>query len=150
MLDLSFVISEAVVAGIEIGAILVNDFVLLVAWKNGSTYGVDAIDYAAKYASAYFETMMLFQDKRDVAKTLKEISAFYDSLPSGTSFTFSYGVNGAAYVAFTSITDSIMNRVYADAAGVDNIGSLQIKVEFGVSSNNAPTMEALSVLLEGE
>ena len=112
-MDLSWVISEAVTSGIEIGAILVADFDILVAWKNGASYGVDKIDYTAKYASAYFETRMLLQDRRDLVKTLREVSAFYNSLPAGTAITFSYSVNGAAYVAMTSVTDSVLARVYA-------------------------------------
>lgn len=145
VLDLSFVISPDVVATIEIGAILVADFTLLVAWKSGSSYGVDAIDYTAKYASAYFETMMLFQDQRDVAKGLKEVAACYNSLPASTGITFSYSINGAAYVAMTSVTDSEMSRIYAQLTYDGKIGSLQIKVAFTVSSNNAPTMECLEV-----
>lgn len=141
VLDLSWVISEAVTSGIEIGAIMVSDFDIFVAWKNGSSYGVDKIDYTAKYASAYFETMMLFQDKRDVLKTLSEIYALYNSLPTSCGLTFSYSVNGAAYVDMTSTTDSILNKIYVQDVNVPNVGSLQIKVSFTVSSNNAPTLE---------
>lgn len=149
ILDLSFPISERsagalVTSGIEIGAIIVADFTLLVSWKNGSAYGVDAIDYTAKLTLAYFETRMLFENKRDELKTLKEVAAFYNSLPASTGFTFSYSVNGAAYVAMTSVTDSILAKVKA-ALSVPKIGSLQLKVEFTVSSNNGPTMEALGV-----
>lgn len=144
IMDLSWVISPDVTSSIEIGALLVADFDLLVAWKSGSSYGVDKIDYTAKYASAYFETRMLFQDVRDVLKTLQEISAFYNSLPASTGITFSYSVNGAAYVSMTSITDSVLARVKSTLT-VSSVGSLQIKVAFTVSSNNAPTMEALGV-----
>mgnify|MGYP001583296925 CR=1 FL=1 len=146
VLDLSWVISEAVTTGIEIGAITVVDFDILVAWKNGSSYGVDAIDYTAKYTGAYFETMMLFQDKRDILKTLGEVSAFYNSLPASTGFTFSYSINGAAYVAMISVTDSVLARVKSELS-VGDIGSLQIKVAFTVSSNNAPVLEGLAVNL---
>ena len=140
VLDLSFVISEAVLASIEIGAIIVSDYDVFVAWKNGSSYGVDKIDYTAKYASAYFETMMLFQDKRDLIKTLGRVSSLYETLPSGTSITFSYKINHGSYVAMTSVTDSDLKEVYAELS-VPDIGALQIKVALGVSSNDAPTLE---------
>jgi len=146
-LDLSWVISPDATTGVEIGAILVADFDIIVAWKSGSTYGVDVIDYTAKYASAYFETMMLFQEKRDELNTLREVSAFYNSLPASTGITFSYSVNGAAYVAMTSITDAILNRIKAET-GPDSIGSLQLKVAFTINSNDAPVMEALGVEIE--
>lgn len=144
VLDLSWVISEDVTSSIEIGAILVADFDLLVAWKNGSSFGVDKIDYTAKYASAYFETMMLFQDQRNILKALANVSAFYNSLPASTGFTFSYSINGAAYVAMTSVTNSILNEVHAQLS-VGDVGSLQIKVAFTVSANDSPTLEALGV-----
>ena len=144
LLDLTFVNSQDKVATQEMGAILVLDFDLMVAWKDSSNYGVDAIDYSNKYASAYFETTMLLQKDRDKLKTLSEVAVFYNSLPADTNITFSYSVNGASYVAMTSVTDAILNKVFAELS-VENIGSLQIKVTFTVSSNNAPTMEALGV-----
>lgn len=147
VLDLSWVISPDVTSSIEIGAILVADFDILVAWKSGSTYGVDKIDYTAKYASAYFETKKLMQDKRDIVKTLQSVSAYYNSLPASTGITFSYNVNEAGYVAMTSVTDSKLARVYADLA-VGDVGSLQIKVAFTVSSNTAPVVEAIGVEIE--
>ena len=147
VLDLSWVISQDITATMEVGAILVNDFDLMVAWKDGTTYGVDVIDYTAKYASAYFETMMLFQDKRDILKTLKEVSAFYNSLPASTGITFSYSINGADYVTMTSVTDSILARVYSTLS-VESVGSLQLKIAFTVSSNSAPTVEAISLEMD--
>lgn len=144
VLDLTFVNSQDKTATQEMGAVLVLDFDLLTAWKDSSNYGVDKIDYTAKYASAYFETTMLFQDRRDVVKTLKQVEAFYNSLPASTGITFSYSVNGASYVAMTSVTDSVLARVFS-ALSVPQIGSLMIKVAFTVSSNSAPTMECLGV-----
>ena len=144
VLSLDWIISEAVTSGIEIGAIAVLDFDILVAWKNGSSYGIDKIDYTAKYGSAYIETMMLNQSQRDVIKTLANVSAFYNSLPASTGITFSYSVNGAVYVAMTSVTNSFINEVRAQLS-VGSIGSLQIKMAFTVSSNSAPTVEAIGV-----
>ena len=147
VLDLSFPISEAVTSGIEIGAIIVADFDILVAWKNGSSFGVDIIDYSNKLTTASFETMMLAQEGREVLKTLANVSAFYNSLPASTGITFSYSINGAAYVAMTSVTDSILNAVRAQLS-VDGIGSLQIRCAFTVSNNNAPVLEGLALYFE--
>lgn len=150
VMDLSWVISQDDTTAVEIGAILViGEFEIMVAWKEGSNYGVDKLDWTAKYASAYFETMMLFQDRRNVLDTLQGVAGYYATLPASTSLTFSYSINGAAYVAFTSVTDVIINKVYADLS-VGNVGSLQIKVAFGVSSNTAPELEALEAILAGE
>lgn len=147
VLDLSWVISPDVTSGLEIGAILVADFDILVAWKSGTSYGVDKIDYSNKYASAYIETRMIAPEKRDVQKVLREISAFYNSLPAGTGITFSYSVNAANYVDMTSVTDTDLARVYAQLS-VPEIGSLQFKISFTISGNTAPVLEALGIEME--
>jgi len=147
VLDLSWVNSQDKTAAQEIGAILTLDMDLLMAWKDGSNYGVDIQDTSNKYASAYFSTRKLFQKKRNILKTLVEVSALYDSLPGSTGFTISYSVNSAAYVAMTDITDSILQSVKARLTLTD-IGSLQIKVAFDVNANNAPTMEALDIIMQ--
>jgi len=147
VLDLSWIISQDDTTAVEIGSVLVvGEFEIMVSWKEGANFGVDILDWTAKYASAYFETMMLFQERRDVLDTLQEAAVYYAALPAGTSFTMSYSVNGAAYVPFTSVTDSIINKVYADLS-VGEIGSLQIKVAFGVSTNATPEMEALGIVM---
>lgn len=152
VLDLSFPISERsggalVTSSIEIGAIVVSGFDLMVAWKNGTSYGVDVIDYSNKLTLAYFETMTLSQEKRDTLKTLANVAAYYNSLPASTGITFYYSINGAAYVAMTSVTNSILAAVEAQLSA-DGIGSLQIKVSFTVSGNTAPVIESLAIDFE--
>ena len=147
VMDLSWVISQNVTASIEIGAILVSDFELLVAWKDGANFGVDKIDYTAKYASAYFETMMLFQEDRVQGKTIAGVVVPYNSLPANTGVTISYSVNGAAYVAMTDVDNSILQLLEAKLS-LGDIGSLQMKVSFDVSGNTAPAIEGLDVIME--
>lgn len=144
VLDLSYVISEAVTSGIEIGAIGVRDSDVYVAWKNGTSYGIDKLDYSTRYGSAYLETMLLFQGKRDMVKTMLNVSAFYNSLPASTGVTFYYSINGAAYVAMTPVTNSIINAIESKLK-VGLVGSLQIKMIFTVSSNSTPVIEAIGV-----
>lgn len=146
IMDLTYPISEDDLTSKQLGAIIVSGTNLLVAWS-GNGVGVDMIDYTAKYASAYFETTMLFQDKRNELKTQSEVAGFYNSLPASTGITFSYSINGAAYVAMTSVTDSIIAKVKAELS-VENIGSLQVKCAFTVSSNSAPTLECLDVTIQ--
>jgi hypothetical protein len=151
VLDLSWPISSGNMSAIEIGAVLVLDFDILVSWKDSTvpasiTYGVDKIDYSNKYASAYFETVKLAQDQRETQKTLREIDAYYDSLPANTGFNFYTSKNGTAYdSALTSVTDVDAAKVYAENIGLGEIGSLQIKVAFIVHNNDAPVMEALGI-----
>jgi len=147
VIDLSWVNSQDKVSTQETGAILVLDFDLIVAWKDSANYGVDKLDYSNKYGSAYFETMILAQDKRDIEKTLAEVVAYYQSLPASTGITFSYKINHGSYVAMTSVTHSNESAVKAELS-VGKIGSLQIKVAFTISSNDAPTLEALGVTFQ--
>lgn len=156
VLDLTYPISERssgelVLTGIEIGAIIVADFDILVSWKNGSTFGVDKIDYTAKMTLGYFETRMLFQSQRDEIQTMAGASVFYNSLPTSTNFVISYSKNAAAYVSMASeTTNNTDNNSVNAKLSVPGIGSLQIKVAFTVNSNDSPIMEALAVYLEGE
>lgn len=144
-LDLSFPISEGVTSGIEIGAILVIDFTMYVAWKHGSVYGIDKLDYTAKYANAYFETTMMWQGSRDILKILAEVRAMYYSLPAGTSFTISYNKNNDGYLPITESLDDSILKAWRTQLTVPDIASLQIKVAFNVVNNDAPEMEALGV-----
>ncbi len=145
-LTLDWVISEAVTSGIEIGAMLVIDGLIYVAWKYGSSYGIDRLDMTAKYTGSYFTTRMLFQEQRHLAKSLAEVAAYYNSMPANCGFTFSYSVNGAAFVAMTDVEDTTINEIKAELS-VPNIGSLQIKCAFDVSGNNAPTMEMFTAAI---
>ncbi len=149
VMDVSFVISQDLTSGVEIGAVAVLGFDLMVSWKEGSNYGVDKIDYTAKYASAYVESRMLYEDQRDILKSLIETKAFYDSLPASTGVTFSYNVNNAGYVAMTDIDDTKLNALKV-ALTVGEIGSLQIKMAFNISGNTAPTIEGIQTLITGE
>jgi len=142
VLDLSFPISSDEVSGMTIGAIIVDGADLYVSWKGASAQGVDKLDYSNKYASAYLESRMLFGEERENLKTLGELKALYNSLPSGTGVTFSYNKNNAGYVAMTDVDDDKLNALYTELS-VGEIGSLQVKMAFDVSSNNAPEIEKI-------
>ena len=144
VLDLSWVISQDLTSSIEVGAILVLGFDIMVAWKEGSNFGVDKIG-TTKYASAYIESRILFEEERGILKALAEVKAMYGSLPASTGVTFSYSINGAAYVAMTDVTDSKLAALKAQLT-VPEVGSLQIKIAFDVSSNDAPTIEMIEAL----
>jgi hypothetical protein len=91
VLDLSFPISSGEFSGVSVGAVLVKGADLYVAWKGAASAGVDKLDYTAKYASAYIETMMLSApNDRGLLKTALEACAYYASLPASTGVTFGY------------------------------------------------------------
>lgn len=153
VLDLSFPISERsggalVMSGIEIGAIIVSGMNMWVAWKNGSTYGVDKLDYSNKLDLAYFETRLLIPF-RSVQQNFGEFVIAYESLPTNTGFTLNYDQNHtASYTAFTSdeLVKDTDRKIYK-CEKVLNSNVLQLKVGFTVSSNDAPTFESLSMIV---
>jgi len=152
ILDLSWIISQDDTTAVEIGAIAVtgNGFDLMVAWKEGSNFGVDVIDYTAKYGSALFETQMLFQTRRNILKTLQKVYTLYETLPASTAVVFSYKINHGSYVTMTSLTDAKLQEIGSQDT-VEEIGALQIRVAITVNSNDAPTLEVpLGVDLLGD
>lgn len=150
ILDLPYPISERsggafVLTGIEIGAVAVVAGRLFVAWKNGSSYGVDAVDTSYKLDGAYFETRVMRPDRAKLINYAK-FSAFYASLPDSTAINIAYSKNYAGYTDTTEKTDTQMNEVYADSEGVE-AATLQLKVTVTVSGNNAPEIESAAAFV---
>lgn len=143
-LTLDWPISEGVMEGVEVGAILVVDGRIYASWQLGSEFGIDRLDMSSKYTSAYFITRMLFEGSRNKLDTLKQVSAYYNSLPSGTGFTFSYKKNNGSFVAMTDRVNAKLNEVRSQLS-VPEFGSLEIKCAFDVSSNDAPDLEMFTV-----
>ena len=143
VLSEDFVISEGVVASISIGAIIVDGQDLYVSWQNGSTFGIDQLDYTAKYASAYLETMRITPDVAGQSLVAK-IFAGYQSLPASTTLTFKYKENNAAsYTAMTTVNDTENVQLYAEAS--PNGRAMQFRIEFTVSVNDAPVIEHIGI-----
>lgn len=148
-LDLSWLNSQNKSSDQQIGAILALDFDLLVAWNdNSSAYGVDKIDYTAKYTAAYFETLMLDQMWRNTPRTLAGLRLLYNTLPASTSFSIYYSLNGADYVLFDAIVPNSLINAIDVKNSIPDMGSMQIKVVFNVSGNTSPDMEMLARLEE--
>lgn len=144
VLDLSFPISSGNFSGVTIGAILVNGADMYVAWKDASGAGVDKLDYTAKYASAYIETMMLTPlSERGALKTLSNVAADYVSLPANTDITTSYQKkHEGSYTPLTTVDDTKLNQVRTNQQGtVPEVAALQLRFDFTVSSNDSPEVE---------
>ena len=70
ILDLPYPISERsgsslVMSGIEIGGILAVGVDLYVSWKNGTTYGIDKLDYSNKMEAGYLETRLIVIEEKN-------------------------------------------------------------------------------------
>lgn len=142
VLDLSFPVSSGAFAGVSIGAVLSIGADLYVAWKDANGAGVDKLDYASKYASAYIETMMLSgQNDRGILKTAREACAYYASLPASTGITFGCKKKYEAdYSTLVAVTDSKLCAVKARQS-VPEVANLQLRFGFTVNGNDAPEIE---------
>lgn len=145
VLDLSFPISSGNLASLDIGAVLVKGADLYVAWKDATSAGVDKLDYTAKYASAYIETMMLSgANERGVLKTSLEACAYYASLPANTGITFGYKKNYEANYTTIDAAKTLNNTKLSAIEAretIPEVSNLQLRFGFTVSSNNAPEVE---------
>lgn len=149
VLDMPYPISERsggalVTSSIEIGALLAVGSDLYVSWKNGSTYGIDKLDYSNKLELAYLETVLISLDREKFSNFSKFVTT-YASLPAGTGITMQYSKNYADYTDTTEVTDTDRKIVQAEE-GVE-ANSLQLKISPTVSSNDAPEIESAGVFL---
>lgn len=137
-----YVISQDKVTSIEIGSILVEDNDVYVAWKDGSNFGVDKLDWSNKFASAFLEFPIIVADPLELS-TLAQFIANYVDLPAGTSLTWKYKLNHASsYTTFAlsaqDDTDKFQYRVEETLLH----RTLQIRVDFNVSVNAAPEIDS--------
>ena len=145
VMDLSFPISEGSLTGLEIGAILAVGADLFVAWKVGAAFGVDKLNYSAKYASAYIETMILtLTDARFDFKTVQNAFANYQTLPASTDINFKYKrIHEASFSAtVTSIDDVKLFQKRAELS-IGEVAAFQLRLDFTVNSNDAPEVESV-------
>jgi len=145
ILNLEYVISTGNITGVEIGAIAVVGDDILIGWKDttgGTTYGVDKVDWTAKYASAFLETRVLTLDRMNGKDMAVRIA--YRSLPANTAITLQKSVNGAPYESVTLRKDDT-RKLYETTVKIAGAGSCQLKFGFTVSSNNAPEVEMIQI-----
>jgi len=139
-----FIISQDSVSSLSLGSIIVDGQDVYVSWQDGSNYGVDKLDYTTKYASSYLETIRLTPDIQYVTATAKFL-ANYQSLPSGTSLTFKYKKNNdTSWTSLTTLDDTNMAQIYAEETIEGR--AFQWRIEFTISSDNAPVLELLGIL----
>jgi hypothetical protein len=136
---------EFVLTDVEIGTVLVAGSDLFVAWKNGSSYGIDKLDYSNKLSGAYFESRVMVVNREQLNTFLKFLVA-YASLPDNTAINIAYSKNYESYVEATEITDTQRKIVLAEKEGVE-ASTLQVRVKTTASGNNAPEIESAGVFI---
>jgi len=149
ILDFPYPISERsgtafVTTGIEIGAIAVSGFNVYVAWKNGTTYGVDKVDYSNKLDGAYLETRVMSLS-REMLSTVTTVNFNYYQIPTGCALALAYDKNYAGYTNMTSTVDT--NRLTVSSEEGVEANSMSVKLTFTTSSNDSPSIENGVVIL---
>ncbi|GAC1413746.1 MAG: hypothetical protein NVSMB66_6150 [Candidatus Doudnabacteria bacterium] len=141
-LNMEYVISQNVSTGISIGAIASVANTLIVAWKNGSTYGVDVIDWTNKFTGAFVKTVAV-SGERMAGKNWTEYAVTYKNLPGSSNLNIRYFPNYGTIASFspTPKQSSTFQNFYAQ----QNLeyAVMQFQVDFTVSGNNAPTVDGI-------
>jgi len=141
-----YVSSTGHLTAMEYGALLSIGSTLLSAFKDSTTtavYGVDAISWSTKYASAYLTTLAI-GGNRDKQKTFSNYVLAYRSKPTNTDLTLSYDPNFSG--SFTSITLKDQSDYYKMRSQQNvEAGSIQLKVAFTISGNYSPELELVYV-----
>lgn len=143
VIDLTYPLSVGTFDGVTIGSILVVGDTFYVSWQSGASYGVDKIDYTAKYASAYIESRNLAgAGNRHQIKTLSDVHVPYYSLPASTGITIGVKKNYETnYVSMNVMTDDKRKLVKLKNPSVKDVANPQLRIGFTVNANNAPVIE---------
>jgi len=150
ILDFPYPISERsgsdfVTSTLTIGGILVVGSVVYVAWKNGSTYGIDKLDTTARLDGAYMDTRVMTLN-REVMTNLAKVVAAYALLPASTAINFYTSVNYAAYgSALAQQVDTQRNIVESKNEGT-TFTTMQLRIKFTCSGTSTPLMESAAVV----
>lgn len=151
-LDLAYPLSCEEFDDIEIGAIIVQGYDILVSWKTATQVGIDRIDWTLKYESAFIETMVLNSPTdRSKFKSIKEILADYYEMPTDTSLEFSVENNYNGFVDIEEQQKVIakLNQIQGMATQKE-LGAVAVMFEFNVNGNDAPKVENFHVNFVGE
>ena len=146
-LNCEYVISQDDTTDIEIGALSTDGSNLFVSWKDGSTYGVDKIDFSNKYGSSYIE-FLVFKTARHQQKEFDRFPCAWKPLPASTSVELKQDLDlsGSYTTVATADTDnSITDEEKFTGNGVADGNLIQLRLDLTVSSNNTPEIEELGI-----
>ena len=151
IMDMPYPISERttgdvlVTTGLEIGAIVVSGFNVLVAWKNSTSYGVDMTDASNKLSGAYLETKLMRLGRSNLS-TVDTIDFHYYTIPASCAITIAQDANYAGYATLTGVTYD-KRKVVSTGNGLE-ASILSVKATFTTSGNTAPSIESGLVIMK--
>jgi hypothetical protein len=131
-------------ASVEIGCIAVIGNLMYVAWKKqgGSpTYGVDCIDVANKYASAYIESLVI----SDEVGSKKAVNLYcgYRLLPTNTAISISIkkNFNSSWGTPLTDLETNTDQNLISKKENLIDCRAIQQRIDFTVAGNDGPEVD---------
>jgi len=147
VLNFDYITSKAVTDGtalgtdIKIGAVkAISPTVMYIGWKDGTTYGIDKVDTtAAKYASAFYESLIFDDNQPFVRKTFKGIKLIAPPLASGETIVVKYTPDRGSEVTLGTFSHTthgaVTNKWFAfsksmgGSTGLVKVYEMKIKLE---------------------
>lgn len=142
-LSLDYPIPTSEFADVEIGVIIVDGTDMYVAYTDGTDTGVAVVDWTAKYASAYMETIQLTPSNiRHQVKTISDVLIPYFSMPANTAVTVAVNKDYTTFGSnMTVLNDSIRKILKLKSPSITDCANPRLKIGFTVDTNNAPEIE---------
>lgn len=143
----------------EIGAICTDGDNLFVAWKNGTSYGVDVIDMENK-ADATFESLIYDADRPEIEKSFSHVKVVCNPLPEGCEIKVKYRTtresgeeeDGWNSAEMSDGRDSINGE--GETKGIFNIEAYgeeyEVRVELYSNGNDGPEVRSITTFYNGD
>ncbi len=133
---------------VEIGAIMTggaNRF--LASWKDGSNYGMDALDTTAKYSMGYFETqkyeIAAIKPISSERKLVRGTAITAEPMADDTSVVVKYKADGAGSWSTGGTIDSTNQHEVLYLTFRAKVA--QLRYELNTDSNNSPVIKRIEI-----
>lgn len=149
ILNLEFVPSHGKLNTVEIGAMAVRGNDLFVSWKDGSTYGIDKISYAAKRDNVYFISRVMTLD-RNQEDNLSRIVIPYVTIPTGCSIElYIKATHASDWTQLTNLVNDTDLKLYVLEETYTGV-NFQLKLVLRTSANASPVIESVNITMNAQ
>lgn len=153
VLNLEYPISQGKVASVSIGAVALYGNTILVAWKEGSNYGVDKLDTSNKIgaltvdgsavAGAFFESRVI-DIERETGKDFT-VKIGYRNIPTGTSIQIWQKTNNGSWTQVTDTVNDTDDKMFYGKTRIVDANTIQFRVVLVSSADNAPEVDSANI-----
>jgi len=146
VLDLSYILSTGNKTSVSIGSIKVDNGTIFVSWNDGANYGVDVVDYTARFDNAEYITTVIGGNEPDA--TSRRIAVNFKPLPASCSIDIYYRINGATSWTQLGSQVTTANKTNYISSKPIKFRTIQFRLVLGTNSTNTP--EVNSIVIEYE